>query len=575
QYRIPNMHWFFGKQNFESIRGGLDDIGIWDRALNDNEIRDIFHLTEQVKYIWSNGDTSDQMTVSALGKNRIWVKTENGPGSCYDSALVSISKPKVIIINNDSLNCFCESSVKLATSAKDGISPYKYQWNDPQNQTSDTAVSLKKGVYKIWITDAIGCKDSAVGRIDEPDKISISLISVDSVSCNGGSDGRINITAKGGTNSFSYVWNDPMKQRTPNPGGLKKGTYTLNIKDKKGCTDSTTVRVNEPDKLVVKILSQGNVNCINNQSGTLEAQTIGGNGGYNYRWNDALGQTTSKATNLSPGFYTVQVRDRKGCMDSLKLTLSGPSKVKIDISRIDSVSCNGYTNAAIYTTTVGGGGIYNWQWNDPLGQNMANLMNVGKGTYKVVVKDQFGCSDSISKTIGEPQKINTKIISNTRVISGSLFTLNYNVSPTGSYLAKWEPNSILNLDKNSNNPKIRLFSGSEIKLSLTNSNGCISRDSLYIEVIRPIAELMPTAFSPNGDGINDIFSLPDIFSTVDIIIYDRWGGIIFKGDENNNKWNGMVLDQWVPEGVYSYKIAGSLKGSREIFRHNGTITLLK
>jgi gliding motility-associated-like protein len=96
-----------------------------------------------------------------------------------------------------------------------------------------------------------------------------------------------------------------------------------------------------------------------------------------------------------------------------------------------------------------------------------------------------------------------------------------------------------------------------------------------VEVIQPLKDIMPNAFSPNKDGLNEGFGIPDIFEVKEFYVYDRWGGIIFKGNASNPRWNGYVGNEPAPAGSYSYQITATLKGSTQDVSFIGKVALIK
>lgn len=88
-------------------------------------------------------------------------------------------------------------------------------------------------------------------------------------------------------------------------------------------------------------------------------------------------------------------------------------------------------------------------------------------------------------------------------------------------------------------------------------------------------KVMEDAFSPNGDGVNDFFGLPDVFEILEFEIFGRWGTPIFKSSSNQTSWDGTFKGNEVPIGVYVYSLKCKLKGTDQVVGHVGTITLIK
>ena len=86
---------------------------------------------------------------------------------------------------------------------------------------------------------------------------------------------------------------------------------------------------------------------------------------------------------------------------------------------------------------------------------------------------------------------------------------------------------------------------------------------------------MANAFSPNGDGVNDFFGLPDIFEIVQFEIFGHWGTHIFRSSPSAPNWDGTFKGDEVPVGVYRYILTAKLKGTEQIVDHAGTITVIE
>jgi gliding motility-associated-like protein len=411
--------------------------------------------------------------------------------------------------------------------------------------------------------------------MNEPAKVSISITAVDSVNCFNGSDGSITTSIAGGSGGIQYSWNDAATQTTSKAVGLQKGTYKVISKDIYGCSDSATATVNEPAKVSISITAVDSVNCFNGSDGSITTSITGGSGGIQYSWNDAAKQTTSKAVNLKKGNYKVIAKDIYGCSDSAIAAVKEPLKVSISITKIDSVTCYRYKDARIFTQTKGGTGKYSWTWDDSAGQITANAVGLKKGTYKVLVKDVYGCKDSLRVTLGEPLEIIPKIIANRLTMKDKFTNINSIVNPGGQYTYSWTPSSLFAKTSGNTSQKVIINDSTRVFLNVTDSKGCLGKDSFDIIVVQSLKDIIPNAFTPTGDGLNEVFGLPDIFEIQTFDVYDRWGGLIFRGGPNQPKWNGKIGAELVPAGNYAYTISAILKGTGQNVRHAGTVILIR
>ncbi|MCB0518400.1 MAG: HYR domain-containing protein [Lewinellaceae bacterium] len=128
-----------------------------------------------------------------------------------------------------------------------GTPPFGYEWDDPANQTTQTATGLLAGEYLVYITDSEGCVASAAIVVTEPDPVSITIDQVAGETGNN-MDGAISVSVFGGTGApFTYQWsfNGSAVSSEEDPAGLAAGEYLLEVSDQNGCTASVTVVVDQ------------------------------------------------------------------------------------------------------------------------------------------------------------------------------------------------------------------------------------------------------------------------------------------------------------------------------------------
>jgi gliding motility-associated-like protein len=498
--------------------------------------------------------------------------------NCYAQPIPGPCKTPIVIYYTNNLkapprvsfiNCNTDSLV-----VKIRNSNYKYAiWNDG---SKDSIRILKKTErYIISATDFNGCISKDTLDYQKYEKIKLSIKKIDSVSCFNLKDGNIEIIINGGIKPFNILWNDPNKQTTSKAINLGFGKYSIFIKDSAFCIDSSTISINQPEKLKLDIFTIDSLNCLSNSTGSIGVIAKGGNGTFKYQWNDNNRQVSQKAVNLKSGTYKVVVTDQKKCQDSLSIILPTADKLIVEVPKIDSISCYGIKDGAVYSRTTGGDGNYNWTWNTTPPVYSKDLKNIGAGKYCLTVRDIKGCKDSICITIYEPDQIKTKIISPLRILPNSPINLNSQVAPTGNYFYSWFPLDIFKYKSHEIKPEATFQTNTWVKLLINDSNNCTSQDSILLEVIKPISRLIPTAYSPNADGLNDKFGLPDIFEILSFEIYNRWGEMIFQGDKYNPKWDGKYQNSLVLAGAYTYFIKAKLIETGQVDSYLGNVIIIR
>ncbi len=159
-----------------------------------------------------------------------------------------------------------------------------------------------------------------------------TFIGGDNISCNGASDGSINITVDGGCEPYTYAWSNGSSAQ--NPSGLSAGAYDVTVTDANGQTTTATITLTEPAPVLASASSAGYLSG-NGVTGTtlylgygpqsinLSASAVGGHGGYTYSWNNGAG--TGANVTVSPTAtttYTVTVTDVNGCTDTEDVTVT-------------------------------------------------------------------------------------------------------------------------------------------------------------------------------------------------------------------------------------------------------------
>ena len=108
------------------------------------------------------------------------------------------------------------------------------------------------------------------------------------------------------------------------------------------------------------------------------------------------------------------------------------------------------------------------------------------------------------------------------------------------------------------------------------SNDSLESRSNTISVEKPYALYAPTAFSPDGDGINDYFNVVGQgLTNYTIEIYNRWGQMVFKSNDMSVKWDGNFRNKKAPAGTYVYKVNSVDFGSEIRLIKSGSVSLVR
>lgn len=218
------------------------------------------------------------------------------------------------------------------------------------------------------------------------------------VSCNGGTNGTATVMVSGGVPPYTYAWTTSPAQTTATATGLSAGTYTVTVTDASGATTSRSFTITQPAALTAAT-SQTTIACNGSSTGAASVTPGGGTSPYSYSWSPNV-STTSSATNLAAGTYTVTVTDANGCTISRTVTITQPAALTATTSQ-NNVTTNGGTNGSATLMVSGGTPNYTYSWS-PSVSTTATASNLSAGTYTVTATDANGCTIARTFTITQP-----------------------------------------------------------------------------------------------------------------------------------------------------------------------------
>lgn len=287
---------------------------------------------------------------------------------------------------------FCTQGNGEATAlATGGSQPYTYQWDDPNNQTTQTATGLFTGIYNITATDAIGCQASTnvfVG--DSPISLSTTYTQV---SCPGGSDGTATVSVTPVPATATYNWYNAGGQSTATATGLSAGTYNVEVVTGVGCIDTAEVIVDEVPAMLISLVNSVDATCNSGNDGIATVEVTQGTPPYSYAWTNS-NSTLQTASDLPAGTHTVTVTDANGCVITLDVTIGEPSPLQIDVIAPDTTVCVG-DSAYLYALGSGGSSVYTYTWTlngnvVGVGDTIGVLPNADNNQYCVTLTEQCG-----------------------------------------------------------------------------------------------------------------------------------------------------------------------------------------
>lgn len=345
-------------------------------------------------------------------------------------------------------------------------------------------------------------------------------------------------------------------------------TFVATITDQCGETVVDSARITIRPSPVVT-LSQTNARCSSGSDGAATATGSGTQGPYSYSWNTSPPQNTATAANVSPGTYAVTVSDRYGCTvtDSIQVGYINLMDMNATILQI---TCFGFNDGSIALSPLGTA-PFSYLWST--GDTTPQLQQLTPGIYSVTVTDAINCVDTLTIAITEPAPFTVDAGADQTLAAGSSVQLSSVVNPPGNYTYIWSPPTDLN-DPTRPDPTASPAGTTVYTLQVAQQQqpDCFGIDTVTITVL-PVFEIyVPSGFSPNGDGRNDLFLPTGQVEFVQIQVFNRWGELLYDGLTG---WDGTAGGKPQPIGTYMYLITYRQPATGELGRVGGNVTLLR
>lgn len=321
----------------------------------------------------------------------------------------------------------------------------------------------------------------------------------------------------------------------------------------------------------------GAPSCFGEMNGRVAVQVRAGLAPFTYRWED--NSSLSTRSGMAAGFYPLTVTDAKGCQAITILALEEPPPLAIS-GEASSWFCNGNIAGQIQILAVGG--TAPWQYGVIGGNLQADplIRNLTPGNYELVVQDANGCLSQEEIEVPEPFEPTLVIVGPKEARMGESLELIGLTDAPGNLSFEWFPKDSMSCPTCAETEVLALQTTS-FRLVATDDLGCVLDAEFLLQVDRRVNIFIPNAFSPNGDGINDVFVVHGgigIERMLDFSIYDRWGQQLFSRvdcplNDPACGWSGEVdSGERINPGVYVYTCTIRLVNG-ELQQYSGSVLL--
>ncbi len=554
--------------------------------------------TGNTSTIWSTGVTASQITVNTAGT--YWAQLSNSCGVSRDTIVLTQNPAASVSLGNDTALCNGQTLNLSATQPN-----YTYHWQD--NSTNATYNVTSAGTYAVTVTNASGCTASdniIVTYTGGPPAVNLdndtaycgifsqtlSTGNASTLWSTGVTASQITVTTAGiywaqlsngcgatrdtivltqnptpsvflGNDTtlctgqsllldatqpnYSYQWHDNSTASTYSV--TIAGTYAVTVTNATNCTASDNISVAYTSAPPAINLGNDTTYC-----GPFSATLYAGQSAV---W--STGITANQINVNASGVFWAQASNSCGTTrDSVTITQNIPPAVNLPN---DTAICDGNTVQITATTTA-----TNLLWNT--GASTTGISASAGNTYWVDVWNLAGCTARDSIIVAKDIAPTIDLGPDT-IVCGTEGIVLYAPSGASSYL--WQDNSTDSIYH-------AQLTGT---YTLTVSTACgSSTASVKVNILYDECELhMPTAFSPNSDGVNDIYRGVSRCGAqrYHLQIYNRWGNLIFETTDVAQGWNGIYKSVPQPTDVYIYQVEYFNYCQQKQLKLAGNFTLLR
>ncbi len=551
---------------------------------------------------FSSTNITNGQNVNCLITTQYLCSTTNEANSNTISIIVNeVVNPSIEITTSTNAICSGESVTITANASDFGTNP-TFQWqidglNVGTNLSEFSTTDLEDGqqitcilsVVESCATSAVVTSEPILFSVTEGSVPTLSIISDVNVVCNGQS---ATFTASGENHGQNPVFEWFVNGVSMNNNSAEFTLENINEGQEVTCSvinneacpvnnmaQSNTVSINISN-IEIEVLELMAEHC-DNADGLIEVLADGGNAPYTYEWSN--GQNSSVMTNLTAGNYEVLVMDANGCSETISIALSNNEGPQIAELIVNAVDCSG-DNGSAEIVLESASDETTFEWINDQGTvigTSAKVENLLPGFYEIAVTNEYGCEVFETINIAENSPLAVAVNDDLRLDLGASIQLEASVFNNQNVTYEWFPAEGLSCTDCAN-PVASPVRDIVYEVIVTNELGCTATNEVFVHLIPKDDIFVPNAFSPNGDGVNDFFTVfagDNVAQIKTLRVFDRWGAEVFGNQEFSPNvepegWNGTFKGKVMKSGVYVYYVEVEyIDGSTKIKKGDLSIIL--
>ncbi len=533
-----------------------------------------------LSYSWGNG-LGQNPTVTATDPGTFFVTVVDNDGCIIEGTYDLPRYPDVQftpIITLESAPAAMDGTIRI--DHESGVSNPGVTWWD--GTTNNPHINLEEGNYCVTVTADERCPVEDCFDLDVEIQPIIIDQEIEAVRCFNETNGAIHLTITGGLAPFILNWQGhPEWSDRTELENLAAGFYFLELIDGEGTIIERQFEVMQPELLEAELeITQPTCNGATN--GSIRISSInGGNDNYQYFWNESTSPGADHVEDLRAGPYVLRIEDDKGCELRFNPSLIAPEAISATIDVLHPF-CIGADDGSIHVSNiVGGTAPYEIQLNNQVeDEDIFDLP--GDQDYEILILDANQCSWLQSVYLANQTEFNVDIGLDMSIeeYTDALIRATAN-RQVAQYT--WETSDgYFNSCNNCNFLNLHIEQSILVVLDATSRDGCTASDSLDINMTPSKKIYIPNAFSPNNDGINDVFNIYNA-GEVDVIgyfrVFNRVGMKIFdienvSHEDGISYWKESTNKHNLNPGAYVYILEIIFKDG-SVKQYSGDISVIR
>jgi gliding motility-associated-like protein len=472
---------------------------------------------------------------------------------------IVVLDPPVVDLGPDQTTC---EGATVVLDAGGGFS--SYQWNT--GETSQRVSATAAGTYRVTVSNG-GCTATDDVTINRTQVMNMTATVTD-VTCMD-PKGKIEVNVTGGAAPYTYYIGSTSNGNNNIFDDLNTGLYTIRMVDNIGCQLLRVVEVKkDPAKVLEAIAVTTPPSCHGDADGTINIVTTNGAGPFEYGLRGEGYQAEADFTGLSAGNYLVNVRNG-ACNVEVAVELKEPDELKLAYNKTDEYcsEANGEVNAIV----IGGTPPYSYYWDNVLAG--ATVRDLQAGTYELLVRDQHQCQQQAGIRLDNINLPPVNITNNDTTIN---IGQSVQLHAVNAVDYAWTPVAGLSCIECAD-PMANPRQTTTYMVTTVTGKNCVRTDMVTVHLTFNHSLYIPTAFTPNGDGVNDQFVVRIRgVAMYNIRIYSRWGQLVFSSNNVSEHWDGKMKNLLQPGGSYVYIVTYSFYGQEDKqLMQKGAFTLIR